>query len=316
MLNYVDMIENNLQFGFDKKLFVLPFDHRASFSEKLLGFKGDLNDNQKQTVTDYKTIIYEAIDKAVDFGVPLENSSVLVDEIFGMNILKDAKSRGITTMQTVEKSGQEEFFCEFGENFGEHLLTINPTFAKILVRYNPEGDRELNQRQLTKIKVVSDFVHANNIKLLVEPLVIPTESQLAELDADKKVAQNKFDKERRSDLEVQMIKEMQEVGIEADVWKIEGFYAKEDYEKVVKQARNSDTRKNVGIIILGRGETKENVIKWIEAGKNVEGVIGFAVGRTVFWEPLELYRDQKISRDEAIEMIAREYYNFYSVFAK
>lgn len=309
------MIEN-ITFGFDKKLFVLPFDHRSSFSSKLLSFGEELTDTQRQTVTDYKTIIYEAIDKAVEKGVPVESVGILVDEIYGMNILKDAVSRGISTMQTVEKSGQEEFFCEFGENFGEHLLAIKPTFAKILVRYNPEGDIEMNKRQLLKIKEVNDFVHSNNIKLLIEPLIIPTEVQLKSLDEDKKIAQNKFDKERRADLAVIMINEMQEAGIEADVWKIEGFYASSDYEKVVKQARNSELRKNVGVIVLGRGETKENVVKWIEAGKSVEGVIGFAVGRTIFWEPLELYRDQKITRDEAIEMIAKEYYYFYSVFTK
>lgn len=299
-------------YGYEGKLYVLPFDHRASFSEKMLGFTGELTDAQKQTITDYKTIIYEAIDKAIELGVPLESSAVLVDEIFGLEILKDAKSRGIATMQTVEKSGQDEFECEFGEKFGEHLLAVKPTFAKVLVRYNPSGDFEMNARQREKLKVVSDFVHANGIKLLIEPLIPANEGNLAQVGGDKV----QYDKEIRPSLTVQMIEEFQSAGIEADIWKVEGMEDREHYDAIVHTARIGDERKSVGVIILGRNETKERVSHWIDAGKHVDGVIGFAVGRTVFWSPLELYRDQKISREEAIGMIAKEYHSYYLLFTK
>ncbi len=299
-------------YGYEGKLFVLPFDHRASFSEKMLGFTNDLTDAQKQTITDYKTIIYEGIDKAIELGVPVESSAVLVDEIFGLEILKDAKSRGIVTMQTVEKSGLDEFECEFGDDFGAHLLVIKPTFAKVLVRYNPSGDQELNHRQRSKIKVVSDFVHANGIKLLIEPLVPSNDANLAQVGGDKV----QYDKEIRPSLTVQMIEEFQAAGIEADIWKVEGMEDREHYDAVVHTARIGDERKNVGVIILGRNETKERVSHWINAGKNVDGVVGFAVGRTVFWDPLELYRDEKISREDAIGMIAKEYYSYYTLFTK
>ncbi len=299
-------------YGYEGKLYVLPFDHRASFSEKMLGFTSEITRAQKQTITDYKTIIYEAIDRAIELGVPLSSSAVLVDEIFGFEILKDAKSRGIVTMQTVEKSGQEEFECEFGDDFGAHLLAVKPTFAKVLVRYNASGDKELNERQRERLKKVSDFVHTHGIKLLIEPLVPPNEGNLSQVHGDHA----QYDKEIRPSLTVQMIEEFQAAGIEADIWKIEGMEDREHYDAIVHTARIGDARKDVGIIILGRAETKERVSHWINAGKRIDGVIGFAVGRTVFWDPLVLYRDGKISKEEAIGMIAKEYYSYYQLFVK
>ncbi len=303
------MTRNNAV-GYNKNLFVLPFDHRASFVENLLSFKGELNINQKQTVTDYKTIIYEAIDKAIDFGIPRENAAVLVDEIYGKEILKDAKARGFITMQTVEKSGVDIFECEFGDDFGNHLLEIKPTFAKVLVRYNAEGNKENNQIQLERIKKVSDFASANDLMLLIEPLVIATDEQLKLCGNDK----HRFDKELRKDLTIKMINEFYQAEIVVDVWKIEGFENASDYESIITVAQERGNRPLVGVIILGRNETKERVREWITAGRNVNGIIGFAVGRTIFWEPLTLYRDQKISRDDAIQMIAKEYYEIYRVF--
>ena len=303
------MTRNNSNLGYTKSLYVLPFDHRASFAESLLSFSEPYSDSQKQTITDYKTIIYEAIDKASDLGISKDNVAVLVDEIFGKDILIDASNRGIATMQTVEKSGQEVFECEFGKDFGEHLLQIKPTFAKVLVRYNPDGKKEDNLLQLERIKEVSDFISGNNLKLLIEPLVIATKEQLESCGNDR----HKFDVEMREGLTIRMIEEFYNFGIGVDVWKIEGFEKKESYEKIVEAARK-EGRSNVGVIILGRNETKDKVKEWLIAGNSVNGVIGFAVGRTVFWEPLVLYRDQKISRDEAISMIAKEYFEMYRVF--
>jgi len=284
-------------YGYTKNLYVLPFDHRASFSEKLLGYKGTLTDAQKNNVTAYKRIIYDAIGEAIKEGLPKENGAVLVDEIFGEEILRDAKGEGIVTMQTVEKSGQDEFVCEYGEDFGAHLLAIKPTFAKVLIRYNPSGDVIMNSRQRMRLKQVSDFVRAHDIKLLLEPLVPASKVDAELLDGDEK----NYDDDLRPAHTIEMMREIQREGIEVDVWKIEGMNDTENYKKVVEVARNTPERYDVGVIILGRNETKENVIRWITAGKNVEGVIGFAVGRTIFWGPLEKYRDKKISREEAVK---------------
>ncbi len=280
-------------------LFVLPFDHRAGFAQKMLGFGEILTLDEKRIVTSYKQIIYEAIFKAIDMGIAKEHSAVLVDEVYGLDILKDAKEKGLITMQTIERSGQDFFDFEY-EDWKDHLTNIMPSFAKALVRYDVSAD---NSEQLGRLKKLSDFCIEKKIGLLIEPL-------MQNKNYEKEVYDNEY---RCLDLN-KMILEMQDFGIEANIWKIEGLYKKEQYVEVVKTARNTKERNDVGIIILGRNESKEHVNQWIVAGRDVDGVVGFAVGRTIFWEPLMKYKNAEISRGMAVEAIASDYFEYYKLF--
>lgn len=301
---------NNL--GYNKSLYILAFDHRTSFLQNLIGVFGRTpNPEEIQKTNDLKQIIYEGFKKAVRDKIPKENAAILIDEQFGDKILHDAKLNNYAFALTTEKSGQEEFEFEYGQEFEYHIQKYKPNFAKALVRYNPEDKSEKNINQLEKLKILSDFCHANNYKLLIETLIIPTKKQLEDLNNNK----TRFDQELRPELEVEMIKNMQDAGIEPDVWKIEGMDSKISYEKVVKQAKING-RDNVGIVVLGRGENKEYVKKWLIEGSAVHGIIGFAIGRTIFFEPLRQYLDEKITKDIVITKIADNYINFYNVFTK
>jgi len=222
--------------------------------------------------------------------------------------LLDAKHNGFITILTIEKSGGEEFDFMY-KDFKEHIEKFKPDFVKALVRYNPEGDKELNKRQLEKLSKLSTFCHTNNYKLLIEPLVLPTQQQLQAVQQDK----NQFDKTMRPTLTVKMIQDFQERNAEPDIWKIEGMEDDQDYKKAVEQTRENG-RNNVGIVVLGRGENTEQVEQWLNAARNVSGIIGFAIGRTIFMEPLLNFRDKKISREQTIKEIAKNYRYFYNVF--
>jgi len=126
--------------GFDKPLYVLPFDHRGSFQKKMFGWDGVLSPQQTAEIAAAKRVIYDAFTTALHAGVPKEKAGILVDEQFGAAILRDASSVGYTTCCPAEKSGQDEFDFEYGEDFAKHIETLHPTFCKFLVRYNPEGD--------------------------------------------------------------------------------------------------------------------------------------------------------------------------------
>ena len=104
-------------------------------------------------------MIYDAFRKAVQTGVPKEKAGILVDEQFGAAILRDAAAEGYITACPAEKSGQDEFDFEYGDDFAAHIEAFAPTFCKVLVRYNPEGDRELNRRQAARLKRLSDYLH-------------------------------------------------------------------------------------------------------------------------------------------------------------
>jgi myo-inositol catabolism protein IolC len=296
--------------GFDKDLYVLPFDHRATFYNKMFGWKGTPTPEQTAQIAAAKQVIYDGFQDAIAAGVPKERAGILVDEQFGSAILRDCAKKQYFTACPAEKSGLAEFDFEFGEDFAKHIEQFQPTFCKVLVRYNPEGNADMNQRQATRLKLLSDYLHAKGRSMYMFELLVPAEQQqLDRLKGDKRA----YDREVRPRLMVQAIHEMQDAGVEADVWKIEGLDRSEDCERIVAAARRGG-RDRVGCIVLGRGEDEKKVREWLATAAPVDGFIGFAVGRTVFWDPLVEWRDKKITREAAVNEISRRYQEFVSIF--
>jgi myo-inositol catabolism protein IolC len=297
--------------GFNKPLYILPFDHRGSFQKKMFGWDGALSPQQTAEIAAAKRVIYDAFTAAIHAGVPRQKAGILVDEQFGGAILRDASGEGYTTCCPAEKSGQEEFDFEYGEDFQKHIEAFHPTFCKILVRYNAEGDQVLNQRQAARLKRLSEYLHSNKSRsrLMFELLVPAEKSQLERFHGDKKA----YDLQLRPQLMAQAIEQLQDAGVEPDVWKIEGLDRKDDCAKLVAAARRGG-RNEVGCIILGRGEDDKKVQEWLMTASTVPGFIGFAVGRTSFWNPLIDWRSKKITRDAAVAEISRRYRQFVEIF--
>lgn len=295
--------------GFDKDLYVLPFDHRATFKKEMFGWTGTITCEQTAQIAAFKQVIYDALQAAVAAGVSREKAGVLVDEQFGAEILRDATKKGYFTASTTEKSGQAEFDFEYGEDFAKHIEAFNPTFAKVLVRYNPEGEAALNERQVARLKLLSDYLHESGRRFMFELLVPAEPAQMDKVKGDKKA----YDTKVRPGLMVQAIQQLQDAGVEPDVWKIEGLDRTEDCEKVVAAAQRGG-RNKVGCIVLGRGEDEKKVREWLATAAPVPGFIGFAVGRTAFWDPLVDLRDKKIERQDAVNEISRRYQDFVNIF--
>src|SRR5271154_6974613 len=146
--------------GYDRALYIQPFDHRGSFETKMFGWKPPLSAAQTAEIAAAKQVIYDGFKAAVAHGVPKEKAGLLVDEQFGAAILRDASAAGFTTAAPAEKSGQEEFDFEYGEDFARHIEAFKPNFCKVLVRYNPAGDRNLNRLQAARLKRLSDYLGA------------------------------------------------------------------------------------------------------------------------------------------------------------
>ena len=299
-----------MSIGFDQPLYILPFDHRGSFQTKMFGWTGGLGPDQTAEIASTKLVIYEGFKAALQAGVPKQKAGILVDEQFGAAILRDASANGYTTACPAEKSGQEEFDFQYGEEFARHIEAFQPTFCKVLVRYNPEGDRALNQRQVSRLKRLSDYLHSSGRSKFMFELLVP--AQKSQLDSVKGDTQA-YDLELRPRLMAQTISELQDAQVEPDVWKIEGLDRREDCKEIVTVARRG-RRDNVGCIILGRGENDQKVREWLATAAGVEGFIGFAVGRTSFWDPLVDMRAKKITREAAANEIARRYQEFVDIF--
>jgi len=295
--------------AYPRPLFLMPFDHRTSFVKAMYGLTMPLTSAQKAVVEAGKTVIYDGLKLTIAKGVVGKAAGVLVDEEFGAAILRDAKERGLVTCVAVEKSGQEEFAFEYGDEWQLHIDSFAPTFAKALLRYNPEGDQAMNRRQAAHLKQVADYCHRRGYGFLVELLVPMTREQSDRLGGDRRV----YDRDLRPSLMIATIKELQQAGVEPDIWKIEGLDRRADCEAVVAAARR-EGRDAVNCIVLGRGSDEAGILSWLRAAAPVPGFIGFAVGRTTFWDALAGLRDGKIDRDAAVGAIANRYAEWVRTF--
>ncbi len=295
--------------GYDGKLYILAFDHRGSFQKKMFGIEGDPTPDETATIADAKHLIYEGMEKAVDRGAQPDATGVLIDEQFGGDIPIQAKQRGLKLAMPVEKSGQDEFDFQYGEDFGAHIERFDPDFTKVLVRYNPEGEADMNARQTARLKRLADWLHEHGRKFLFELLVPATEAQLAQVGGDA----NRYDAELRADLMCRTIAEFQDAGVEADVWKIEGLDSRDDNERVARQAR-AGGRDGVVCVVLGRGASDAKVDEWLQAGAPVEGYVGFAIGRSIWWDALKGFLEQGLGREAASDQIAEKYLRFVRVY--
>jgi myo-inositol catabolism protein IolC len=298
-----------MSLGYTKRLYILAFDHRGSFQKKMLGIPGAPTPEDASRISDAKRVIFEGFQQALADGAPKEPSGMLVDEQFGGDLARTAKAEGYTFAMPVEKSGQDEFEFEYGEEFGEHILAFDPTFTKVLVRYNTEGDQDMNSRQAARLKRLSDWLHANGRKFLFELLVAAEPHQLEKVGGDV----DRYDKEVRPRLMVSSIKELQDAGIEPDIWKIEGIDLREECERISEQVR-SGGRDDVACVVLGRGANEDAVIHWLRQGAGVPGYRGFAIGRTIWWDALKAFLDGGTDRAAAAKTISENYRRMIEVY--
>jgi myo-inositol catabolism protein IolC len=294
--------------GYDQPLYVLPFDHRHSYVSQVFGFEEPLTAEQIAEVTASKQIVYEGFQQAIAAGAPKDRTGILVDEEFGAAILRDARRQGFHTAMSTEKSGQHEFDFEYGDDFAQHIEDFDPTFTKVLVRYNPEGDSGGNQRQLARLKRLSDHLRPRDHLFMFEMLV-PAEPEQLSKAGDKAT----YDRDLRPGLMIRSIREIQDAGVEPDVWKIEGLDRREDCVKIVETVRR-DGRDRVGSIILGRGENEQKVVQWLSVAATVPGFIGFAVGRSTFLQTIVDWRAKKTTPEAGIAEIARRFGKWIEVF--
>jgi myo-inositol catabolism protein IolC len=296
--------------GYEGRLYILAFDHRGSFQKKMFGISGEPDAEQTETIADAKRVIFEGFGGAVDGGAPKDEAGILVDEQFGGDVARLAKKNGHLLAMPVEKSGQNEFDFEYGDDFALHIEEFDPDFSKVLVRYNPEGDEGMNSRQSERLRRLSDWLHENDRKFLFELLVPAEEAQLSAVGGDT----DRFDKELRPALMMDAIRDLQGAGIEPDVWKIEGLDRREDCEAIAELVR-SGGRENVACVVLGRGANDRAVEHWLEQGAGVPGYVGFAIGRTIWWDALKGFLDDSLSREEAATRIATKYRHFIDVYS-
>lgn len=271
-----------------KPLFILPFDHRSGFLRELFGLAYPPTPAVAKKVIALKNVIFDGFLLAQEDVEHIGEAGILVDEEFGSNIITKAQALDISVSVSTEKSGVSSFAFVHGKGFGRRLAAIQPTYAKALVNYTIDDD-ELNEEKLHKLRKLSDFCQEEHIPLMLEPLLHGSGTPLSRART--------------------MMQDFHGAGIFPALWKIEGLPSASDWRKLEPYAK-------APMIVLGRGQSKADVEDWLQTAARSGVVDGFAVGRTIFMEPLKRLVAKKITKSEAAAQIAKNYLHFVKLWKK
>lgn len=292
----------------DEPLFILAMDHRASFAKGLFNVPGAPSDDDLARMRDAKSLIYEGL-RHVAGSARFGREGVLVDEDFGADVVSKAKSDGVVLLMPIEKSGSRVFELEYGEHFADHVEAFDPDFVKTLVRFNPLDDDDTRRTQITRLAAVSDWAERSNRRWLVELLVPPTAEQLA---ANRD--QYGFDLEARPALTAHVIAELQEGGVHPTIWKLEGYETTAAADTVLA-AVAAETTHPAECIVLGRDAPLERVEHWLTVAASQQ-FVGFAVGRTIWEEPLREFLHGTVTGDHVVDVVAETYATLVDTYSR
>lgn len=289
-------------------LLILAMDHRNSLLRDLYGIDSDPTAAQIAEVSAHKSLVFDGLLAAIEGGVDASRVGVLVDERYGSAVAQRAKEAKIDLAMPIERSGEQLFLLEYG-TFGDgewlrHVEEFGPAQVKVLVRDNPDSSAN-RTLQFDRLIAVSNSLRSSGRAFLFELLVPATPAQLQSVDADAL----RYDRELRAGLTVRVIEEMQAEGIEPDIWKVEGLESEEDARAVVRAAQR-DGRSAVQCLVLGRDAPRERLDHWLKIASAVDGFGGFAIGRSIWEQPLAHLVSGAISQKELVEQVAENYTGF------
>jgi len=288
------------------RLLMLAFDHRSSFAREVTG-SGEVAGPEAERVEAMKRMVFEGLAAATDRFPPGE-LGLLVDEQYGAGVVPLARARGITVAVPVERSGQDVFEFEYGDAFIDHVRALDPDLAKVLVRLNPDGSAADNELQLTRLRELAAALRSSGHGFLFELLVPPTEAQLEACGGRRA-----FELEARPELIRRAMAMIQTAGIEPDVWKVEGVEDVDDARAIVSLARAEPRWADVACTVLGAGAGDERVEGWLRAAAGA-GYAGFAIGRSIWREPVRAHLDGTLDRDAAVTAVRDRFIHFAMAF--
>jgi myo-inositol catabolism protein IolC len=285
-------------------LYMLAFDHRQVLRDLYPG----ATDADLQSA---KVAVLEALDSIPETVATKHSLGFLVDEEYGADAAKLAAERGLYVAMPVEASRTPILRLQYPEDYPARFERFNPEAVKALVFHNPADAPRRREEQLGQLRTIGHFAREQGRDYLLEILINPTPEQLEEGGGDKAgFRANVFPR-----LLVESIAEMQEYGIEPDIWKVEGLDTVEDTAAVGAQA-TAGGREAVRCIVLGSGESQAKVNGWLANAAAVPAFSGFAIGRTVWHEPVGHLLAGRISREVALETMALSFVSLISAFGR
>jgi myo-inositol catabolism protein IolC len=289
-----------------RPLFILADDHRDSLEKELYKLTEAPTPSQSARIRADKMLVYEALLDATKRLPDGAQAGILVDEEYGADVAAlAAKSDGLINLSMpLEASGKDWFEFAYGDDWKTHAGYFDTDHAKVLIRDNPSLSVPERLQQAERLKVVSAWAVETRRSLIVELLVPATDDDLKSVGGDKA----RYDDELRPRLTLEVIGFLQDHGADPALWKIEGMDKSADAAAVADLAKRGG--RTAGCIILGRHASKEDLDRWLDVAAPLPGYVGFAIGRSIWWDPLAGHFAGAIGSDVARHQISENYLYF------
>lgn len=264
----------------------------------------DHHDQLEPGVMD-RELILDAVELAAR-EVPVSRIGVLVDPRYGRRVMERVRALGVTLGISAGAFGDRVGQPRDCDAVTAEVLAAEPDIVKVLVQH----DEEAGEATTDRLRVLSDLLVAERRQFLIHLLVPPTERQLERVAGDLRA----FEEDLRPGLICRAIGQLQDAGVDPTTWKVEGVYRRSDAEAVALTARRGG-RDSVDCVLLGAGASVDRVNRWLRVAAEVDGFVGFAIGRSIWRRFVERHRVGEIDRDSAVAGIAGAYSRFIDVFA-
>jgi myo-inositol catabolism protein IolC len=283
--------------------FILAVDHRNSLRGWLraLGVPATEIEPRARLL---KRLCVDALASARDELERGETPMLLLDEEYGVDAIPAAKELGLPIVIPAERSGEAEFLFEHGADFAQAIERVDPDAVKALVRYNPAGDSELNRRSRAALVRLQEYLRTSDTRFMLELLVPPTAEQHASHGG-------RYDDELRPALAAEAIEQLAAGGLRPDWWKLEGNNSPEAAETVAVAAAAAA---EIGCLVLGRGQDRDSVVRWVQIAAGAGSFVGFAVGRTLWTDPFSAFISGEIDEREVASRIATAYLDIAAAY--
>jgi myo-inositol catabolism protein IolC len=264
-------------------LLILAMDHRDSFARTMFGVTGTPTDAELASMRDAKSMIFAAARQVADAGLAGGQLGVLVDERLGADVARQARQAGFVLAMPVEVSGSDRLEFEYGDDFAAHVEEFAPDWVKVLLRFNPQDPAELAEVQVKTLRRLHDWVTRSGRRWLLELLVPPTRAQLAAFDD-----QAHYDRHARPELTAQVIATLAAAGVHPGIWKLEGYETAAGARLVLAAVHAADDPAGPPspCVVLGRDAPQQQVDHWLSVAAPLPGYAGFAIGRSIWEQPL------------------------------
>ena len=265
-------------------VYMLAIDHRWQWEEWC-----DANGVDRSRIPSVKDLAAEAFLESRRRSTAVQTSgALLVDLTYGRTAFEAVRDAGAVVGTPAEKAGA--FPLEWTDVFERSLPGA---FVKVLVRHRSDMETAIVTRQREQLLDLQRWCAAAGKTFVLEVLVSPAAGE-----------EPHFDSDGRPQRLAEYIRNSYDIGLVPDFWKIEGMPDRDSLQVVDAAIRQVEGPLQ---LILGKGAGMDAVRIWFNAAAGAPTAAGFAIGRTVYFEPASQWLLGTISREDAIARIAGNY---------